>query len=173
MSIQWQPPQQPPVPPPAFQPRRPPKRRSWLPAAIIGSAIVIAAGLVGGAIILKDRDGSTTTGQSTCQAWTQTRLILRAIPALPQGWTWSTPNIDNYIKVQNAPVGKALDLFETQIAPEPADVAQAARQYVSALREQMQSLNDHTYVAADGAAVDTALGNLNQLCGIQGNGQPA
>ena len=172
MSIQWQPPQQPPLPPPAFERRRPPKRRSWLPAAIIGSAIVIAGGLVAGAVILKGRDDPAAGGVSTCQAWTQTRLTLRAVPALPSGWTWNTPNIDNYIKIQNAPIGNALDLFETQIAAEPTDVAQAARQYVSALRNQMQSLSDHTYVAADGAAVDTALGNLNQLCGIPGNGKP-
>jgi len=162
MSMQWQPPSL----------GRPPRRRSWVPAAIIGSAIVIAAGLVAGALILKGRDGAATTGQSTCQAWTETQLILRAIPALPQGWTWETPNIDNYIKMQDAPVAKALDLFEPQIAAEPADVATAARQYVSVLREQMRSLSDHTYVPADGAAVDTALGNLNQLCGIQVNGQP-
>ena len=141
-------------------------------AAIIGSAIVIAAGLVAGALILKGRDGVATTGQSTCQAWTETQLILRAIPALPQGWTWDTPNIDNYIKMQDAPVAKALDLFEPRIAAEPADVATAARQYVSVLRDQMRSLSDHTYVPADGAAVDTALAKLNQLCGIQVNGQP-
>jgi hypothetical protein len=143
-----------------------------LAAAIIGSAIVIAAGLVAGALILKSRDGVATKGQSTCQAWTQTRLILRAIPALPQGWTWNTPNIDNYIKMQDGPVREALDLFEPQIAAEPVDVAKAASQYVSVLREQMRSLSDHTYVPADGAAVDTALGNLNQLCGIQVDGQP-
>jgi len=135
---------------------------------------VIAAGLIAGALILKGKEGgSVGAGLTTCQAWTQTRLILRAIPPLPQGWTWNTPNIDSYIKTQNAPVGKALDLFEPQIAAEPADVAKAARQYVSVLREQLRSLSDHTYVPADGAAVDTALGNLNQLCGIQANGQPA
>ena len=172
MSTQWQPPQPPLVPPPGFERRPPLQRRSWLPAAIIGSAIVVAAGLVAGALIVKGKDGTANSGASTCQAWTQTRLILRAIPALPQSWTWNTPNIDNYIKIQNAPVGNALDLFEPQIAAKPADVAQAARQYVSALRTQMQTLTDHTYVAADGSAVDTALGNLNQLCGIHDNGQP-
>ena len=44
------------------------------------------------------------------------RLTLRAIPALPNGWTWDTPNIDNLIKIQNAPVAIALDLFEPKIA---------------------------------------------------------
>jgi hypothetical protein len=141
-----------------------------LPAAIIGSAIVIAAGLVAGALILKDRGASDGTG--TCQAWTQTRQTLRSIPALPQGWDWSTPNIDNYISIQNAPVGKALEAFEPEITAEPADVALAARDYLAARRHQMQSLTDHTYVPADGVAVDTALGNLNRLCGIQDIGRP-
>ena len=165
----WQPPQQP-LPPPAFPRPRPPKGRSWLPAAIIGSAIVIAAGLVAGALILKDREPSDRAG--TCQAWTQTRQTLRSIPALPQGWTWSTPNIDNYIRIQNAPVGRALEVFEPEITAEPADVALAARDYLAARRHQMRSLADHTYVPADGVAVDTALGNLNRLCGIQDSGRP-
>ena len=168
MSMQWQPS---PMPPHAPVPMRQPlRRRSWLPAAIIGSAIVIAAALVAGALILKDR--AVPDGTGTCQAWIQTRQTLRAIPALPQGWNWSTPNIDNYISIQNAPVGKALDLFEPEVAAEPADVAQAAREYLAARRHQMQSLTDHTYVPADGVSVDTALGNLNRLCGIQDNGQP-
>lgn len=166
MSMQWQPPL-PPLPAPVH---RPPLRRSWLPAAIIGSAIVIAAGLVAGALILKDR--TISDGAGTCQAWTQTRQTLRSIPALPQDWNWSTPNIDNYIRIQNAPVGKALEVFEPEIADDPADVAQAARDYVAARRHQMQSLTNHTYVAADGVSVDTALGNLNRLCGIQDNGRP-
>jgi hypothetical protein len=146
-----------------------------LPAAIIGSAIVIAAGLVAGALILKDRtasDGAVSDRAGTCQAWTQTRRTLRSIPALPQGWNWSTPNIDNYIRIQNAPVGKALEVFEPEITAEPADIAQAARDYVAARRHQMQSLTDHTYVSADGVAVDAALGNLNRLCGIQDTGRP-
>jgi len=166
MSMQWQPPL-PPLPAPVH---RPPLRRSWLPAAIIGSAIVIAAGLVAGALILKDR--TVSDGAGTCQAWTQTRQTLRSIPALPQDWNWSTPNIDNYIRIQNAPVGKALEAFEPEITAEPADVAQAARDYVAARRHQMQTLTDHTYVAADGVAVDTALRNLNRRCGIQDNGRP-
>ena len=169
MSTGWQPPHQP-LPPAAFPRHPPPKRRSWLPAAIIGSAIVIAAGLVAGALILKDREPSDRAG--TCQAWTQTRQTLRSIPALPQGWNWSTPNIDNYIRIQNAPVGKALEVFEPEITAEPADVALAARDYLAARRHQMQSLIDHTYVPADGVAVDTALGNLNRLCGFGDSGRP-
>ena len=140
---QWQPPAGAPLPPPPPSGRA---RSPWLPAAIIGSAIVIAAGLVAGALILKDDRGDSVPdgGMTTCQAWAETRLTLRAIPALPNGWTWDTPNIDNLIKVQNAPVEIALDLFEPKIAPQPADVARAANAYVAARRQQMQALTDRT-----------------------------
>jgi hypothetical protein len=165
------PPLPPPFPPQPFDRRDRGTRSRWLPAAIIGSAIVIAAGLVAGALILKGKGGSEAGG--TCQAWTETRLTLRAIPALPEGWNWRTPEIDTFIKIQNAPVGIALDLFTPKIAPEPADVAEAARDYVAVRRNQIKRLTDRTYVPADGAAVDTALGRLNQLCGIHDNSQPA
>lgn len=155
---------QPPVQPP--KPGRP-----WLPAAIIGAAIVIAAGLVAGALILK-KDGAPAAGPGTCEAWAETRLTLRAIPALPNGWTWQTPNIATLIKNQNAPVAKALDLFEPKIAAEPADVAAAAQQYVAARRTQIDTLSDRSYTPEIGAAVDTALSRLNQLCGIPADGRP-
>jgi hypothetical protein len=85
MGMQWQP-----LPPP-------PARRAWLPAAIIGAAIVAAGGLVAGAVILSD-DGPPAGAGTTCQAWISTRDTLRAIPALPTGWNFNTPNIDNDIK---------------------------------------------------------------------------
>lgn len=158
MQMQWQPPLPPPLPAPA--------RSRWLPAAIVAAAALIAAGLVAGALILKDKDGPTT-----CQAWSETRLTLRAIPALPDGWNWNTPNITTLIKNQNTPVGTALDLFEPKIEPRPADLAQAAQAYVAAKREQMAALADRSYVPADGQKVDAALDRLNQLCGIPGSGQ--
>ena len=162
MSMQWQPP---PVPPPANGRPDRTARKSWLPAAIIGAAIVIAAGLVSGALILTSKDG----GNSTCEAWAQTRPTLKAIPALPQGWNWTTPDIDNSIRNQNEPVAQALDAFEPEIAVKPADVAEAAKQYVTARRTQMQALTNRTYTPADGAAVNTALGNLDRLCGTAGD----
>ena len=161
MSMQWQPP---PVPPPANGRTDRTGRKSWLPAAIIGAAIVIAAGLVSGALILTSKD----SGPSTCQAWTQTRQTLKSIPSLPDGWNWTTPDIDNSIRNQNKPVAQALDAFEPEIADKPADVAEAAKQYVAARRTQMQALTNRTYVPADGAAVNTALGNLDRLCGTSG-----
>ena len=162
MSMQWQPP---PVPPPANGRTDRTGRKSWLPAAIIGAAIVIAAGLVSGALILTSKD----SGPSTCQAWTQTRQTLKSIPALPEGWNWTTPDIDNSIRNQNEPVTQALDAFEPEIAAKPADVAEAAKQYVAARRTQMQALTNRTYTPADGAAVNTALGNLDRLCGTAGD----
>ncbi|MGB3012592.1 MAG: hypothetical protein WBB54_14705 [Mycobacterium sp.] len=162
MGMQWQPPSQPP----------PAARKSWLPAAIIGAAIVIAGALMAGAVILKGggavTDGGATT---TCEAWAETRQTLRAIPALPGGWNWNTPNIENYIRIQNAPVGAALDLFEPKIAAEPVDVARAAEQYIAARRAQMAALTDRSYVPADGNSVDSALARLNQLCGIVDDGR--
>jgi hypothetical protein len=150
----------------------PPKPgRPWLPAAIIGAAMVIAAALVAGAVILK-RDGAADAGPGTCEAWAETRLTLRSIPALPNGWNWKTPNITALIKNQNAPVSKALDLFEPKIAAEPADVAQAAKQYVAARRTQIETLTDQSYTREVGAAVDKALTRLNELCGIPSAGRP-
>lgn len=163
---QWHPPMGPPPAPLAI----PRPRRPWLPAAIIGAAIVIAAGLIAGAMILKDDDKAS--GPTTCEAWSETRMTLRAIPGLPNGWTWQTPNIATLIKNQNAPVAKALDIFEPKIAAQPADVAQAANDYIAARRHQIQTLSDRSYTPADGAEVDTALARLNELCGITPDGQP-
>lgn len=156
------------APPAGFQyiPRRP-----WLPAAIIGAAIVIAAGLVAGSLILKDSRSATEV--TTCQAWKQTRLNLLAVPSLPNGWFWTTPGIDNTIGLQNAAVGNALDVFEHQITAEPADAAQAARQYVEVRRNQMKTLADHSYTAPVGQSVDTALEKLDQVCGIAAGSRPA
>ena len=167
-NLQWQPPMGPPQPQPIGRPR---PSRPWLPAAIIGAAIVIAASLIAGAVILK-KDTAADGGPGTCSAWAETRLTLRSIPALPSGWNWNTPNIATLIRNQNAPVSKALDLFEPKISAEPADVAAAAQQYVAARRKQVETLSDRTYTPEIGTAVDTALVRLNQLCGIPADGQP-
>lgn len=156
-----------PAPPQGFEQR---PRRPWLPASIIGAALLVAAGLVGGALILKDR---SSTGVTTCQAWKQTRLNLLAVPSLPNGWDWTTLNIDNTIALQNAAVTNALDVFENQISSDPADVAKAARQYLDARRHQMKTLADHSYSPPDGQAVDTALSELDKLCKTGSSGRPA
>lgn len=160
MNASWQPPADAQAPPPTSQPS---PRKPWLPAAIIGSAILIAAGLIIGAMILKG-DRSDT---GTCQAWAETQQTLRSIPALPSNWDWQTPNIDIAIQNQNAPVAAALDTFEGEIIAKPADAAQAAKEYVAVRREQIRTLSDHSYTIANGAAVDAALANLDKVCGIQ------
>lgn len=170
-NARWQPQPPQPPPPPSLPPAAPNTSRPWLPAAIIGAAIVIAAGLIAGAVILK-RGEVADRGPGTCEAWAETRLTLRSIPALPNGWTWKTPNITTLIANQNAPVAKALDLFEPKIAAEPADVAQAAQQYVAARRTQIDTLRDRSYTPEVGTAVDVALRRLNQLCGIPSDGRP-
>lgn len=171
----WQPPLPPgPPPPPPYGPVR--ARSRWLPAAIIGAAIVIAAGLVAGSLILnRDRAAAPAAenATTTCEAWAQTRDALRAVPPLPSDWTWKTPNIDLLVKFQNGPVGYALDRFEPQINSEPADVAQAARNYLVVRRAQMRALADRSYQPADGTAVDAALSRLNELCKIPTNSRPA
>jgi hypothetical protein len=171
-NLQWHPPAEPPMAPPRVVHPKP--RRPWLPAAIIGAAIVIAAGLIAGALILKKDKAATpqATGPTTCESWAETQATLRSIPALPNPWDWQTPNIDTYIKNQNAPVAKALDLFEPKINATPADVAAAARDYVAARRLQIQALSNRTYTPEVGATVDTALGRLNELCGIHTDGRP-
>nr|MCW1957588.1 hypothetical protein [Mycobacterium sp.] len=117
------------------------------------------------------KQDAAPSGPTTCEAWAETRSTLLAIPALPNGWTWQTPNIATLIRNQNAPVAKALDLFEPKIAPQPADVAQAAGDYLAARRNQIQTLGDGSYRPQDGAAVDTALEHLNELCGIAPGGR--
>lgn len=154
---------------------------------IIFAGIVIAGALIAGAafLALSGKDTSTptavppsaptasgapadTASSSTCKAWQSTRVALDAIPGLPAGWNWSTPNIDVYISNLNAAVTKALDLFEPKIAPEPAAVATAASDYVSARRNEMKMLVDHTYTQADGVAGNVAKDQLNQLCNVTG-----
>jgi len=171
-NLQWRPPADPPLPPPGVARQR--SGKPWLPAAIIGAAIVIAAGLVAGALILKKDNAKVAaeSGPTTCESWAETQVTLRSIPALPDGWNWDTPGIDIFIKNQNAPVGKALDLFEPKIKPTPIDAAQAAQAYVAARREQIRTLSNRTYTPEVGAAVDDALQQLNEVCGINTEGRP-
>lgn len=178
-----------PVPyPPQWPPYYPPAKpaRRWLPAAIIGAAIILAAALVTTALIVSGGSDNSApaspaapaptaepaapangdTDDATCEAWQTTKPALDAIPPLPAGWDWNTPNIDTYINNMSASITKALDLFEPQITAEPADVAGAARDYVAARRTELRMLQDHTYTTADGVEGNMAVAKLNQLCGV-------
>ena len=115
---------------------------------------------------------AATEASSTCQAWKITRTAINAVPALPVGWDWDTPNIDTYINNQATAVEKALALFEPQIAAEPANVATAARAYVEARQNEYAALRNRTYSANEAVPGNMALGTLNQLCGLPVPAQP-
>jgi hypothetical protein len=165
------------LPPPAGAGNRPIPpaggNRRWIPAAIIAAGIVIAGALIGGAVIASNRastdtpaDAAAAEASSTCQAWKTTRAALGAIPLLPVGWNWDTPNIDVFINNQANAAEKALTVFESQIAAEPANVAAAAREYIEVRRNEYTAMRNRTYSATEAAPVPIALGTLNELCGI-------
>jgi len=164
----------PPAPAPA-------QNRRWIPAAIISAGIIIAGAVVGGAVIMShsnkpDSSAVAANGQpaaiaaaadsSTCQAWKTTQAALVQIPTLPRGWDWNTPNIDTLIANRSTAITAVLQQFTPQIAATPADVAQAANDYVAVKRREASTLADHTMNSADAAAGTAVLGRLNRLCGL-------
>ena len=176
----------PPGPPPQWPPYYPPAKpaRRWLPLAIIVAAIIIATAVIAAVLLSRGPDtatpagpaptaaqnapaqGNATEASSTCEAWPSTKAALTAIPQLPPGWDWSTPNIDTYIGNRTAAIAKALDLFEPQISAEPASTASVARQYVAERRSEIELLRNRTYTQADGVAATAASARLDQLCGV-------
>lgn len=172
-----------PTPPPgAYPPPAKPARSLW----IIFAGIVIAGALIAGAAFLalsgKDAPPTATgptataptaadapanaTSSSTCKAWKTTRATLDAGPGLPAGWDWNTPNIDTYISNRNAATAKVIDLFEPKIAETPVDVATAARDYVTAKRNEIRMLADKSFTSADAVSVNAARAQLDQLCDV-------
>ncbi|KAA1243206.1 hypothetical protein F0Q45_25815 [Mycobacterium simiae] len=177
----------PPGPSPAWPPYYPPAKpaQRWLPVAIIVAAIIIATAVISAVLLSRDTNtvaptgptptavgnppaqAGTTATSSTCEAWPSTKAALNAIPALPAGWNWQTPNIDLYVANQNAAVSTALQLFEREIAAaDPPQVVEAARAYVSERRQGMQKMSNHTYTQADGVPITAARAKLDQLCGV-------
>jgi hypothetical protein len=160
--------------PPAGPPEHSRKPRPWLPAAIISAGIVIAGAIIGGAVLSNGNraDSNATTNvaateaSSTCQAWKTTRTAINAVPTLPVGWDWDTPNIDTYINNTATAVEKALALFEPKVADEPANVAAAARAYIEARQIEYAALRNRTYGANEAVSSNMAWGTLNQVCGI-------
>lgn len=175
----------PPGPPPQWPPYYPPAKpaRRWLPVAIIVAAIIIATAVISAVLLSRGPDTATPAGpaptavgnaptqasaaaetSSTCKAWQATKPALDAIPALPAGWDWDTPNIGTYIANRNAAITKALDLFEPKIADTPADVASVARHYVAVKRDEVRMLADKSFTSADAVTVNAASAELNQIC---------
>ncbi|ACC39865.1 hypothetical protein DSM43518_02275 [Mycobacterium marinum] len=173
----------PPPPRPPYYPSASQAQR-WVPAAIIGAALIVAAAIIGAVVLSRATNAAAPTGptptaigkapaqaragrvEATCVAWKTAKPALDAIPGLPAGWDWNTPNIDIYISNHNAAVARALDVFEPEIATEPADIAAAAHTFISARRDEIRLLADHTYTQADGVPGSVALAKLNQLCGV-------
>lgn len=167
--------------PPPWPPRQaPPPRRGLY--VIVFAAILAAGALIAGAILIAGSGGggessttaasqsaptasATSTSQATCMAWRANRQAVTAIPDLPAGWDWNTPNIDRAIENRTGAITRTLDLFEPKITSDPADVATAAHTYVAARRTEVQHLLDHTYSGADHVSVDSAFAELDQLCG--------
>jgi cytoskeletal protein RodZ len=181
--MNWPPQSQPPWKPPA-----PPQKNSpsWLlPVAIVVAAILITGGAIVVALITTNRESPKGTSpsvtamapssstsdadSSTCRAWRSTRAALdNASDPLPDGWNWTTPGIDALIAQSNAIITNALNLFEPQIAAQPADVAAAAHAYITARRNEVARFTNHTYTEADGVPVNSASATLNQLCHMTG-----
>lgn len=177
----------PPWPPQAHPYPMAPAAKSGRSLWIIFAGIVIAGALIASAafLALSGKDTPSTAGDpptaaaptstdepanaaasSTCKAWKTTRATLDAGPGLPAGWDWNTPNIDTYISNRNAATTKVIDLFEPKIAEMPADVATAARDYVTAKRNEIRMLADKSFTSADAASVNAARAQLDQLCDI-------
>lgn len=176
----------PPWPPQAYPYPAAAPAKSGRSLWIIFAGIVIAGALIAGAAFLalsgKDTAAPTASptaqqpitpseptsaaGSSTCKAWKTTRATLDAGPGLPAGWDWNTPNIDTYISNRNAATAKVLDLFEPKIAETPAEVASAARDYVTAKRNEIRMLAEKSFTSADAVSVNAARAQLDQLCDV-------
>ncbi|MBS0338450.1 MAG: hypothetical protein JSS40_16945 [Proteobacteria bacterium] len=166
----------------------PPAVKSGRHLWIIFAGIVIAGALIAGAAFLalsgKDTPAPTASpttppasssqpaasaaDNSTCKAWRTTKQTLLAIPLLPAGWDWNTPNIDTYIQNRTTAIDRALELFEPKITPSPADAAEAARTYIATRRSEVQKLRDHTFSSQDVVDSNAASAELDQVCGVAG-----
>lgn len=172
----------PPWPAPPPYPSYPPAPRSnrrWFPIAVV-AAIVVAGLLIAGAIMLSGNRAQppaaspSTTAQAaavplestaTCKAWHAAYAELMAVPPLPDGADYNTPNIDTLVANQNKANEKILIGFEPKIAPnDPPQVVNAAKAYINAKRIDMAKSAAHTVTEADDTATDTTFATLNQIC---------
>lgn len=110
-----------------------------------------------------------TADSSTCTAWRSTKSALdNAGDPLPADWNWDTPGIDGKIAQSNAIITNAMNLFEPQIADQPAAVAAAAHAYINARRAEVAKFTNHTFTEADSVPVNSAFATFNQLCHVAG-----
>lgn len=163
--------------------QQPPAGAKSRAAWIIAGAVVLAAAIIAIAVIAVSGRRSEPTSaappaptatasaesSATCAAWRATRPALDAIPRLPEGWNWDTPNIDTAISSLKASNEAALALFEPRIRTEDGEPSTAAREFISARRAEMQMLTDHSYTyATGGVRGNVAVARLNEICGVKG-----
>lgn len=101
---------------------------------------------------------------AACASWETTHAALIAIPQLPAGWNWNTPNIDTYIKTRVSTVNKGIDLFDQELAGNSSPAAEAGRVFIAAHRDASRALLDRTYSAEEGVPITVAQAKLNQAC---------
>lgn len=178
----WGPPQAYPYPYPT-----PATAKSGRSLWIIFAGIVIAGALIAGAAFLalsgKDTPAppaasptapastgapAGTADNSTCKAWRTTKLTMVAIPLLPAGWDWNTPNIDTYIQNRTTAISRALDLFEPKITPDPPQAADTAHAYITTRRSEIEKLRNHTFTSQDVVDSNAASAELDQVCNVTG-----
>ncbi|WP_216637559.1 hypothetical protein [Mycobacterium asiaticum] len=154
-------------------------RRPWFGIAVV-AAILISGTLIAAAIFFKGSGESSTPtagtsgkpatqsdGRSkTCGAWATAKIDFKSTPRLPQGWDYSTPGIDQLIAGRTAMLEKILNVFRSQIAPAPVDVAAAANLFVEKQEAEVRKLPAHTFDAADVYAIDGAYLALDRACGV-------
>jgi len=170
----------PPAQPPTWPPYAPHQARGrWsLPVAIVIAAIVVSASAIAIALITHSSApapapaapahtaAATNADSPTCTGWRGAKAVLDQTEALPDGWDWTTPGVDQLIASRNAVIVRTMDIFEPQIADQPADLAKVAHAYVAARRNEAKLLAAHTYTAADGVVGTSGYHQLNQMCGI-------
>ncbi|MCV7200176.1 hypothetical protein [Mycobacterium angelicum] len=161
-------------------PNRP--RFPWFPFAVV-AAILLAGALIAAAIFFRDSRQSSdlskpsaaatattkptkSSGGSTCAAWTTAQIDMGQVTRMPPGWVYGNPGIDQLADSRAAQINKILNVFETQIAPEPADVAAAAHLFIAKQRVEVRKLTARQPIDdGDVAAVEGAGVALNRSCG--------
>lgn len=157
-------------------PYKPP--RNWTPVALV-AAIIVAGALIAGAILLAGGnqtgvvESSAPTaqpvapaiisGSTTCKAWSSAKQDLSEVPLLPQGWR-SDPNREIYVQNQINLLTPIIDRFEKSIAPEPANIAAAARNVVATQRAAISALKDNTFVSPQADQGDAAYAQMDAVC---------
>lgn len=151
-------------------------RTNWLPVIVVVIAILVGSGAIVGAIIWSADRGGSGSSQAAgpdaltkpgCEAWVSARQGLEAIPALPNGWDWNTPNIDQIIGNQQGAIKPVLDNFEKQVGESGAeDIEGLASGYIAAQRNNMDRQVQRNATAVDGERILASYKALNAACGL-------